>query len=245
MSLSEAAEQIVKDSSWIEQIEKADTYELMAPKLDNVTLRCLTISDSIILSTAGNEFTDFMTLLATVRNLLARALYFGLPLRGAIAHGMLTQDGEITSENPNIIHYQMLGLPIVKAAGLEKSQIWSGCVIDSTAAEKIGPKLMRLDPVLLTLYKVPIKKEDKKIMPVVNWVQGIADNDRPEIDAKKIRDAFSAHGKDIDSDVEKIISNTIEFFNEMSSHPVYKNEMTPEEYWDCVVEVMKSEFATE
>jgi hypothetical protein len=158
---------------------------------------------------------------------------------------MLTQDGEITSENPNIIHYQMLGLPIVKAAGLEKSQIWSGCVIDSTAAEKIGPKLMRLDPVLLTLYKVPIKKEDKKIMPVVNWVQGIADNDRPEIDAKKIRDAFSAHGKAIDSDVEKIISNTIEFFNEMSSHPVYKNEMTPEEYWDCVVEVMKSEFATE
>lgn len=242
MSLTEAAEQIVKDSAWLEQIE-ADTHDNIAPKLDNVTLSCLTISDSIILSTAGNTLTDFMTLLATVRNLMARALYFGLPLRGAIAHGMLTLDGEIASENPNIIHHQMLGLPIVEAASLEKSQIWSGCVIDSSVAKKIGPKLMRLDPVLLTFYEVPIKPKDKKLMLVVNWVQGIADNDKPNIDARKIKEAFSAHGKEIDSKVEEIISNTIQFFNEMSSHPVYKNEITPEEYWDCMMDVMKSDFA--
>lgn len=245
MSLSEAAEQIMKNSSWIKQIETTNSHESMAPKLDNVTMSCLTISDSIILSSAGNALTDFMTLLATVRNVMARALYFGFPLRGAITHGMLTLDGEIIPENPNIIHHQMLGLPIVEAVGLEKKQMWSGCVIDSTAAEKIGPKLMRLDPVLLTLYKVPIKGGEKKLMPVVNWAQGIADNDKPGIDAKKIREAFFAHGKEWSLDVETVISNTVEFFNEMSSHPVYKNEMTPEEYWDSVVNVIKLDFAKE
>ncbi|HIC7357844.1 TPA: hypothetical protein ACW6D3_001167 [Legionella pneumophila] len=242
MSLTEAAEQITQNSSWIEQIQNANTQEFIAPKLDNVTINCLTISDSIILSTNGNLFTDFLTLLTTVRNLMARSLYFGFPLRGAITHGKLTLDGKTTPENPNIIHHQMLGLPIVEAASLEKSQLWSGCAIDATAAEKIGPNLMRLDPVFLTLYEVPIKNKDKKIMPVVNWVQGISDNDKPQIDARKIREGFSAHGKDIDSNVEEIISNTIDFFKEMTSHPVYKNEISSEDYWDCIVEVIKSDF---
>lgn len=67
MSLTEATEQITRNSSWIEQIINADTQELLAPKLDNVTLNCLTISDSIILSTSSNVFTNFLTLLATVR----------------------------------------------------------------------------------------------------------------------------------------------------------------------------------
>ncbi|MGM9455019.1 hypothetical protein ACTAZI_16980 [Legionella bozemanae] len=67
-------------------------------------------------------------------------------------------------------------------------------------------------------------------MPVVNWVQGISDNDKPQIDARKIREGFSAHGKSIDSNVEKIISNTIDFFKKMTSHPIYKNEIIPEDY---------------
>lgn len=242
MSLTEAAEQITKNSSWIEQIQNADSQEPIAPKLDKVTISCLTISDSIILSTRGNEFRDFLILLATVRNLMARTLYFGFPLRGAITHGMLTLDSKITPEQPNIIHHQMLGLPIVEAASLEKCQLWSGCTIDASAAEKIGPKLMRLDPILLTLYEVPIKNKNKKIMPVVNWVQGISDNDKPLIDARKIRDGFSAHRKDIDSDVEIIISNTVNFFKEMTSHPLYKNEIAVEDYWDCIDEVIKSDF---
>jgi hypothetical protein len=233
-SLAEVAEQKLGSSKWLKCIEESEDNDL-APKLDNITLNCMTISDSIILSTSGYELTDFITLVATVRNLMARSLYFGFPLRGAIAYGNLTMDGDMYSIDSNIMHHQMLGLPLVEAVGLEKCQNWSGCAIHLSAIDKIGSKIIRLDPMMITLYDVPMKeKNESKCMPVVNWVQGIADNDRPKINSKIIRSAFSAHGKEAPAKIESMINNTIQFFERMSDHPVYKNEMSNDEWWALI-----------
>jgi hypothetical protein len=77
LSLAEVAEQHLGNSAWLENLVSQDD---LAPKLDNVTLNCMTISDSIILSTSSCEMKDFIELVATVRNLMAKLLNFGFPL---------------------------------------------------------------------------------------------------------------------------------------------------------------------
>lgn len=244
-SLAEVAEQKLGQSLWLKYMEQSENHDDLAPKLDNVLLNCMTISDSIILSTSGCELTDFLTLIATVRNLMARSLYFGFPLRGAIAQGMLTLDGDMPSSGSNVMHHQMLGLSVVEAVSLEKRQDWSGCSIHASVINKIGQKIVRLDPIMMALYDVPMKEKDKfgkvitERMPVVNWVHGIADNDRSTVNGEMIRSAFSAHGKKITDKIEPMINNTMKFFEEMSDHPVYKNEMSHEGWWDCIEKEMK------
>ena len=73
-------------------------------------------------------------------------------------------------------------------------------------------------------------------MPVVNWAHGIADNDKPKVNAELIKSSFGRHGKEVSSDIEPMINNTVMFFDEMSKHPVYKNEMSNDEWWALVEE---------
>lgn len=240
-SLAEVAEQRIDDSLWLKSITDSENYEDLAPKLDNVILNCMTISDSIVLTTSGAELRDLLTLIATVRNFMAKSLYFGFPLRGAIAEGMLTLDCDTYSSTSNVIHHQMLGLSVVEAVSLEKRQNWSGCALHSSVAHKLGPRIMRLEPTMIAFYDVPMKGKVNKagdnlsaLMPVVNWAHGIADNDKPKINAELIKSSFGRHGKKVSSDIEPMINNTVMFFEEMSKHPVYKNEMSNDEWWALV-----------
>lgn len=201
-SLAEVAEQRIGDSLWLKSISDSENHDDLAPKLDNVILNCMTISDSIILSTSSSELRDLLTLIATVRNLMARSLYYGFPLRGGIAQGMLTLDSDPLSSTSNVTHHQMLGLSVVEAVSLEKRQNWSGCALHASVANKLGPKIMRLEPTMIAFYEVPIKEKDNKagenltaLMPVVNWAHGFADNDKSKVNAELIKSSFSKHGK--------------------------------------------------
>lgn len=246
-TLAEVAEQISEKSLWLKSMGDPENIDDLEPKLDNVTINCVTMSDSIILSTSGCDFKDFLVLIATVRNLMARTLYFGFPLRGAIAQGMLTLDGDVPSAGSNITHYQMLGLPIVEAANLEKQQNWSGCAIHRSVVDKVGINIARLDPVMVTFYDVPIKEDFDnpskplaKLMPVVNWVYGIEDKDKSKVDEKSIRAAFAAYGKGMSANVEAMVCNTIKFFEEMSGHPVYKNEIDIKDWYKLSDKALKN-----
>ncbi|MFT4060271.1 MAG: hypothetical protein QM652_12070 [Legionella sp.] len=117
MTLAETAEQLIPDSQWLKDIIDTNNYD-MSQKLDNVSINVLSISDSIILATTDDKFTSFIKLVAAVRNIMARTLYFGFPLRGAIARGMLTLDSQQAYNQSKIVHHQMFGLPIVEAAEL-------------------------------------------------------------------------------------------------------------------------------
>lgn len=224
-SLAEVAEQIVIDSQWLKDVKSSQVDIDLVPKLDNVTLHCITISDSIILATDGCELRDFMNLAATVRNLMVRMLYFGLPLRGAIAYGKMTFDSDLSLCDKGIIHHQVFGLPIVKATVLEKRQNWSGCAIHPDVVEKLWPKIVPLDPIMITFYDVPLKEKEgvsSEGMWVINWVQGIADADKVKVSAKKIESAFSEHGKKVMPTVAVKIKNTVMFYEDMVKHPAYK-----------------------
>lgn len=241
-SLAEAAEQALQDSLWLKDVLDVKNPDASAPKLDNVQLNCISISDSIILSTTDCKMRDFIILIATVRNFLAKSLWFGFPLRGAISYGTLTMDN--SSLDSNIIHHQMLGLPIVDAVNIEKIQNWSGCVIHKSVRDKIGPGLIRLDPLMLTLYDVPFKKSGKDDLIstelVVNWPYGLSDDVKFNMNSNLIRSKFSMHGKKINDSIEQKIANTIKFFEQMSEHPVYRDEMTNDEWWWYVERELKA-----
>ncbi|QMT61828.1 hypothetical protein [Legionella sp. PC997] len=171
LSITEAAEQLVVNSSWIKQVNTSDVNDNLTPKFDNVVLHCTAISDSILLSTPDNTFKSLIILLATVRNLMAKLIYLGFPLRGAITSGLVTLDNRFLSSS-NVNHHLIIGKAIAEAVELEKRQVWSGCAIHSSVINIIGRNIIRFDPVLITLYDVPMRNNTYELMPVVNWLQG-------------------------------------------------------------------------
>ena len=224
MTLAETAEQVVPDSQWLKDIIDPNNYD-MSPKLDNVSINVLSISDSIILATTDDKFTSFIKLVATVRNIMARTLYLGFPLRGAITHGMLTLDSQQASNQSKIIHHQMFGLPIVEAVELEKEQIWSGCAIHENVTQHIGHKLMGLDYTMLVPYEIPLKNKKLEPLLAVNWAYTFFESDLKDISSQRIRDSFSSHGKNT-SNINSLIDNTIDFFEAMKHYiPIAQQEV--------------------
>lgn len=230
LSLTETAEQGKNDSEWIEAVNKSKDYFDLEPKLINVALSSPTMSDSLLLSTDDNTFKSFITLLATVRNLMAKLLYQGFPLRGAIAYGKITNDWKTEESNTNIIHHQLLGAPIVHASILEKRQNWSGCVMHSSVVKEIGGKLMRMTPNYLTIHEVPMKKYTPEgiqyfteLMPAVSWPFGISDDAKEIMNGDAIRKAFTQHEKTADKTVEEMIKNTIDYYNDACEHPSFED----------------------
>ncbi|BCA93817.1 hypothetical protein TUM19329_01780 [Legionella antarctica] len=211
LSLTETAEQITKDSSWIEEVSKSDNYDNLEPKFDNVILQCGAMSDSVLLSTPDNTLRSLIILLATVRNLMAKLFFLGFPLRGAITSGWVTIDNQ-TPSSPNLNHHLAIGKPIVEAVDLEKKQKWSGCALHLSVTDCIGPAIVKLDPTLITLYEVPLK-DGVKLMPVVNWLNGISDDEKNKFNDNSIASKFEMHNKKITEKEQDIIKNTISFFN--------------------------------
>ncbi|MDP3561373.1 MAG: hypothetical protein Q8R83_04255 [Legionellaceae bacterium] len=216
MTLTETAEQLLPESQWLKDITNPNNHDL-SPKLDNVSINVLSISDSIILSTTDDEFKNLIKLIATVRNIMARTLYFGFPLRGAITHGMLTLDSQESFGQSKIIHHQMFGLPIVEAAELEKIQHWSGCVIHENVALHIGYKLRGLDYTMLVPYEIPLKDKTPELMLAVNWVYTFLESDQKDINSQRIKDSFASHRKTTNN-ATVLIDNTIKFFEAMKHY---------------------------
>lgn len=138
----------------------------------NRTVDCFVASDTVMLWSSENEVNY---LIIAVANLVNLGLAFGIPLRGAIAHGEC-----ILEMNRRIF----LGYPIVEAVEAEKCQEWVGIGVLLSAATRL-----KENPAIVQ-YPVPLKSSYSKssISHAVawHWAEGIPNG--PEIRLRRMMD---------------------------------------------------------
>jgi hypothetical protein len=205
--------QTIRGKSFFQNVDGKEG--MVKPILENVRIRSIVISDTVIFWTESDSLIDFSELTVTVWQAMNFLFSAGLPLRGAITHGELTFAGGQLPDNPLMLQYQLIGKPLVEAAELEKKQTWAGCVIHPNVISN-GPHLLKNLSFFeenghIIKYNVPMKNNSHEEMYAINWVLGIKTKPNPEM----IRDIFSSHKKTI-KDIDTLILNTEKFFEDMS-----------------------------
>lgn len=161
------------------------------------------ISDSIILIQNDFSHRGFFFLILQCRVLLSVCMDQGIPLRGAISLGPVS-----ILEN---FGTTIVGKGLTNAYTLESIQNWSGAIIDDSCFEihpgdKFFLEIMNNhgNPLVVD-YKVPTKNSENREYRVINWTS-------EKESLKKIEKSFSQHGKEINTEKEKlIVSNTLDF----------------------------------
>jgi hypothetical protein len=185
---------------------------------DDAKLNSIIISDSILVWTDEANNNSFLKLIMVVKALLYSSLEAGLPLRGAIDIGELS---EITIEELNVYNNRtapvILGAGLTKAYKLESPQQWSGCIVSPECIEAFiklssNVTIKDLEEIgILLPYKVPLKSGKLNEFYTLNWPQTTLEK---QLSNESIRASFKEHNKIIDVwDVENKIKNTIEFYN--------------------------------
>ena len=226
VSLTEVAELGVENSPWIKALKKSKDYFDIEPMFDNVKLHSTLIPDFLVVTTQDDTLASLMTLIATIRNIMGKLLYFGFPLRGAISHGLTTINWNVEGKNKNIIHHQMIGASVVKVVAYEKKQNWSGCVLDRSVTDHIGPKVVRMCPDYLVLYDVPMKEYTKtgivhstENLYTVSWQFGLSDDAKQKMSQELLISAFAEHGKKVGDSVKEMIDHTHKYYESVLNHP--------------------------
>ena len=135
-------------------------------------LRIVNISDSLILWIDNSKETSLLDLFSSVRTLMTVAIGMGIPLRGAITIG----DFDVLENSGNI---SIVGKALVNAYKIEKSQEWSGCIIDDEVFSRLREyefimkengliPVVERNPHLIIKYNIPYKNEVKEGY-AINW----------------------------------------------------------------------------
>lgn len=201
--------------------EELHLYKLRKPKLQIV-------SDSIIIWTESDYFTEFFQISIFTSLVLRNAISAGIPLRGSIVHGNINVL-ELDAVVPNLDYFQsdintkssvLFGKGIVDAYLLEKVADWSGCVIDPCCldffltSDLIAKRVFKFlidEGVVFKKYKVSLKNHSHEEFYVLNWIDSLMS----KLTVEEVRESFSRHNKATDrDDIQSKIANTIEFFND-------------------------------
>lgn len=176
-------------------------------------LKIINISDSIIMWTAHGQPEALFEIVFAASALMGISMVRGLPLRGCI-----TRQRFSVRENDKVT--SVFGRGLVHAYNTEKSQAWSGCMIDSEIISyfrgieekfKNKPASSPIDR-LIHEYNIPLYLEKEKRHTTtkgfaIEWTeQGMTD--------QLIKEAFDAHNKKDDrpgSETPNKIDNTIAF----------------------------------
>lgn len=193
--------------------EKAD----VSADVPDASVKSVIISDSIILWTEKDNSTSFFSISITVQCMLYISLAVGIPLRGAIVRGELSQVDVDLPSTYAINSPVILGKGLVEAYRLEGTQNWSGCIIsdecmrhaliNSKPNELYYPLNLAANG-LFTAYDVPVKGGSTANHFCINWPMTTGEG---QIVDDEIRAAFGKHNKLINSIVEAKIKNTIDF----------------------------------
>jgi hypothetical protein len=187
--------------------------EKLGEKYTDPGIRIVNFSDSIMLWTAHGQPSALKEIMLAVSSLLALSMSQGLPLRGAI-----TRQAFSVIERNNLL--SVVGMGLVDAYTMEKSQQWSGCVISEeivkyfasmekvTGTRAISP--LRQSPLAVD-YEIPFVDKSgnpyKRSGHAVDWSD-------PMFSDAIIQASFEKHQKKderADSDTPLKIQNTIDF----------------------------------
>jgi len=174
------------------------------------------ISDSIVIMSANDTPSDLAILVKIVQRVLASSLLIGFPLRGIVVEGFsksVKQVGE--AQHGKCSCLMVFGRQIAGAFDKEKSQEWSGCVIDHGIYHDSILKLPAcaiLDKGDVVRCAVPQKGNHTEDCDVVNWAVGI------ELGADEVRKCFRRHSSEVvDERVLRKIENSMDFFGRFNT----------------------------
>src|SRR4030065_2396694 len=121
-----------------------------------------TFSDTIVIVTVGDSNDDLLSMIILSAQLFGRALFYSIPIRGAISFGEF-----LFNANSTIF----AGPPLVNAYNIGEQSQWLGIVVDDIVAEKSRGVLPTATDGQQTIieWNVPIKSGGTKRHYVVNW----------------------------------------------------------------------------
>ena len=176
---------------------------------DTLNIKTYLISDSIILIQNDLTKRGFLNMIAKCQLLLSHSFADGIPLRGALSFGPVTII-------ENVRGTTIVGLGLTKAYDLERTQQWSGGMIDyecfnlfpdENADAFIKKLLSNKENPLIIKYDIPLKNSLYNGYSF-NWTQYNLIRDE-----KDIIEAFTKHKKEIISSKEELmIDNTLKYY---------------------------------
>jgi len=191
----------------------ATRAEKLGERYTDPGIRIVNFSDSIMLWTAHGQPSALREIILAVSSLLSLSMSQGLPLRGAI-----TRQSFSVLERNNLL--SVVGMGLVDAYGMEKTQQWSGCIVAPEIVnyfESMEKVLGRRTPSpirqseLVMEYDIPFVDKNgkpyRKRGHAIDWSNPLFSDDI-------IRSSFDLHGKKDerpDSDTPQKVQNTVDF----------------------------------
>ena len=151
-------------------IQKPDGSNAFTPNLDVSNINSILMFDSIVLWTNNNNEDDLIDLISVVRFMLNSQFSMGFPLRGAISYGEFYFNQPHIPSASTIIHSNLVSPAQIYAMTLEKSQQWSGCVLDQHTVERCKELNVDIDKnklISAVRYLVPMKKEKQDLYALI------------------------------------------------------------------------------
>ena len=203
---------------------KTDQGEYVTPDLSDPLTSCLIVSDSVILWTENVSMRSFVNIFSAVGKILVSGFYTGLPMRGGIAIGDLSNLSLNPAAHDKVLIQSVFGKALTKAYTIESDQQWAGCAISEECIDQYNREASRLigtvenlatiehiiSQRILLRYPVPKKNGTREDMWVVNWPR--FNRDLPT--NQTVVDAFAMHNKDASHPaVQTKLKNTLAFLN--------------------------------
>lgn len=174
------------------------------------SIRIQVISDSIIVVQNDTTQKGLLCLIAFCKVLMQSCMEDGMPLRGGISAGLLSQ-------LENKYGRTVLGDPLVNAYSLESKQNWSGAILDPICFDLLSDGggdglrsrlLGATSNILIHQYKVPFKDGTYKMSLCIDWTDY-----EPLKDAAVVERSFERHKKTTVEETVKVkIRNTVDYF---------------------------------
>lgn len=127
--LSKIHQFILQQNKRFKEDEKYSFYK-------DCEIQLVSFSDSIILFTDEDKVADFLLLTYAARRILSEAQILGIPIKGAISHGLVTADFD------NSI---FLGRPIIDAYLLQEELFYYGVILDHNAENFYKKNIKQFD----------------------------------------------------------------------------------------------------
>jgi hypothetical protein len=144
--------------------ERIDTGQVVQDRV-----HAFTFSDTIVAYSQSDGTADLLAMVLGVGELFYRALYFGIPLRGGIAHGRFMFD---------LAHNLFAGPALVEAYRLGEDARWLGLRVDHEVAQRASAFPIRSErgrPIVVPWF-VPVKDSMAQASLVIDWVEAYRNN---------------------------------------------------------------------
>lgn len=176
-------------------------------------VRVYSYADTFLIYTNQICATGLKTIMSACRGMFEAAIWFGLPIRGAVTSGEF-----YSSENT------ITGKPLIEAFKMEQEQDWIGCWIANACFDKITEEekeTYEKDKIVVR-YLIPFQSRCVEEVYAYNWVEHAIQNPRDINLNYLMGKSFLQKAKAHNWREQRKIKNTIEFYNFIKNMPLWE-----------------------